>query len=310
MKKIIFLFLICFVFVEKAKAEINDSLFMIVGDRAVTQSDVVNEIKILLILNNESYTDEIRDKLQQIAVNSIIKRTIKEIEVKKNNYFAYNEKDLNNELLRLANNINVDIDTLKNICASNELDFALIVNNIKVDLMWNSIIFQLYKDKLTINKDEIDESLKLKQNKKEVFEYLISEILIANPVGDINAETKKIELKEKIENEGFETVARNLSISESALKGGDLGWVNENSIAKKVKPSIINTSLGGLSEPVVLTDGILFFKVRDKRKVEKKLTLEEEKNELVNLEKVKILKMHSLTHYDKLKRTISIKFLQ
>jgi len=94
------------------------------------------------------------------------------------------------------------------------------------------------------------------------------------------------------------------------LKGGDLGWVNENSIAKKIKPSIVETLIGGLSKPIILSDGILFFKVRDKRKVEKKLTLEEEKNELVNLEKVKILRMHSLTHYDKLKRTIAIKFLQ
>ena len=300
----------CFTFAEKVNAEINDKLFMIVGDRAVTQSDIVNEIKILLILNNESYTDEIRDKLQQIAVTSIIKRTIKEIEVKKNNYFVYNEKDLDKELLRLAQNINVDVDTLKNICASNELDFSLIENNIKVDLMWNSIIFQLYKDKLTINKDEIDESLKLKQNKKEIYEYLISEILIENNNEDINLDLKEKILKEKIKNEGFETVAKNSSISESALNGGDLGWVNENSIAKKIKPSIVGTSVGGLSKPIILSDGILFFKVRDKRKVEKKLTLEEEKNELVNLEKVKILRMHSLTHYDKLKRTIAIKFLQ
>jgi len=300
----------CFTFVEEINAEINDKLFMIVGDRAITQSDIVNEIKILLILNNESYTDEIRDKLQQIAVTSIIKRTIKEIEVKKNNYFAYNEKDLDKELLRLAQNINVDVDTLKNICASNELSFSLIENNIKVDLMWNSIIFQLYKDKLTINKDEIDESLKLKRNKKEIYEYLISEILIENNDGGINLDLKEKKLKEKIKNEGFETVAKNSSISESALKGGDLGWVNENSIAKKIKPSIVETLIGGLSKPIILSDGILFFKVRDKRKVEKKLTLEEEKNELVNLEKVKILRMHSLTHYDKLKRTIAIKFLQ
>jgi len=309
-KKIIFLVLMCFTFVEEINAEINDKLFMIVGDRAITQSDIVNEIKILLILNNESYTDEIRDKLQQIAVTSIIKRTIKEIEVKKNNYFAYNEKDLDKELLRLAQNINVDVDTLKNICASNELSFSLIENNIKVDLMWNSIIFQLYKDKLTINKDEIDESLKLKRNKKEIYEYLISEILIENNDGGINLDLKEKKLKEKIKNEGFETVAKNSSISESALKGGDLGWVNENSIAKKIKPSIVETLIGGLSKPIILSDGILFFKVRDKRKVEKKLTLEEEKNELVNLEKVKILRMHSLTHYDKLKRTIAIKFLQ
>ena len=32
----------------------------------------------------------------------------------------------------------------------------------------------------------------------------------------------------------------NLSISETALKGGDLGWINENEISKKFKSKIIN----------------------------------------------------------------------
>ena len=40
------------------------------------------------------------------------------------------------------------------------------------------------------------------------------------------------ELKNKIEIEGFERVAKELSISESAMKGGDLGWINENIISE------------------------------------------------------------------------------
>ena len=50
---------------------------MSVGDRPVTQSDIVNEIKIILILTNESYSKEKADLLQEAAVKSIIKRNIK-----------------------------------------------------------------------------------------------------------------------------------------------------------------------------------------------------------------------------------------
>jgi len=38
----------------------------------------------------------------------------------------------------------VDIETLKNICASNNLDFSIIENQIKTELHWNSLIFELY----------------------------------------------------------------------------------------------------------------------------------------------------------------------
>ena len=308
-KKIILIVLISIVCIEKANTEINDSLFMTIGNKAIAQSDIVNEIKILLILNNESYNQEKRDKLQKLSVQSIIKRKVKEIEIERNNFFEFNKKDLNDELIRLANNLNVDVDTLKNICESNELDFAIIEKNIIIELAWNSLIFQLYKNNLTINSDEINEKLKLHKNKKKIEEYLISEILILPIEKDmIESEIKK--LTNEIENEGFEEVAKRVSISESAINGGNLGWLNENSISEKIKPTIVNTPVGELSKPILLPEGILLFKISDKRKIEHNLSLEEQKNELVRLEKIKILQMHSLSHYDKVRRTIAIKFLQ
>ena len=153
---------------------------------------------------------------------------------------------------------------------------------------------------------KIDEQLK---SKKKIDEYLISEILI-KPVEENKLESEIKELKEKINTDGFESVAKNLSISESALNGGDLGWINENSISKKVKKIIINTSVGTVSEPILLSKGILLFKIRDKRKIDDNLDLEERKNKLVNSEKQKILRMHSLTHYDKIRRSISVKLLK
>ena len=100
----------------------------------------------------------------------------------------------------------------------------------------------------------------------------------------------------------------NLSISQTAIKGGDLGWLSESKISKKFKSIIFNTPIGGLSEPMLLREGILIFKVRDKRKVKEKINLEELKNQLVNSEKMKILNMYSMSHYDNLRRSISIKF--
>ena len=82
-KKIILVILISLICLEKANTEISDSLFMTIGDKAIAQSDIVNEIKILLILNNESYSDEKREELHRVSVQSIIKRKIKEIEIEK-----------------------------------------------------------------------------------------------------------------------------------------------------------------------------------------------------------------------------------
>ena len=306
-KKIILLTLISLLCAGNVIAKISDSLYMTVGNKPVTLSDIVNEIKIILILNNESYSEDKRDKLQEMAVKSIINRSIKRIELERNNFFKLNPLDFENEIKNLAININVDIDTLKNICASNDLDFSIIEDRVKADLFWNSLIFQLYKNKLSISSNEINEQLKLAQNKKKIEEYLISEILI-KPIEGENLDFQIKELKNKIKVEGFENVAKTLSVSESSIKGGDLGWVNENIISKKVKSAIVNTPVDAVSEVVILPEGILIYKIRDKRELKNNQTLEETKERLVNLQKQKILNMHSISHYDKVRKTIIINF--
>ena len=307
--KIIFFLLILLIFpLKKVSSEITDALFMTIGNKAITQSDIVNEIKILLILNNESYVDDKRDQLQKLAINSIIKRKIKEIEIDRNQFYQFNEQDLNNELQRLAININTDLETLKNICSSNELDFSIIENNIKTDLSWNGLIFEMYKGKLSIDTDEIEEQLQFIQDKK-TNEYLISEIFVP-PVPENEINTKIKEIMEKINIEGFDVVAKNISISESSSNNGDLGWVDEDKISKKVKKIIQDTKIGKISKPIILREGILFFKVRNKRNANNKLTLEEKKENLVSEQKIKILKMYSLSHYDKIRRSIAIKYLR
>ena len=299
--------IIAFFFLVESNAVIKDSLFATVGNKAITRSDIVNEIKTILILNGQNFSQDYAKQIESAAIQSTIKRNIKQIEIEKYNSLKFNHADLNKELNQLASNINMNLDTLKNTLIANGIDFSNINNQIRTELLWNSLIFELYKDRLSININEIDEQLKLIQNKKEMEEYLISEIIIKTVSKD-KLQSKIKEIKNKISIEGFEKVAINLSISETALKGGNLGWISENVISEIFRSKIINTPVGNISEPIILPQGILFFKLRDKRKLKKFANLEDAKNQLVNAEKTKILKMHSLSHYENLRRSIPIHY--
>jgi len=300
---------------EKAKALqpiktiIKDGLYVTVGNKAITKSDIVNEIKTLLILNNKKFTEDIRMELRQMAIRSLIKRNIKKIEIEKNSFLKFNENDLRNELERVSKNMGVDLKTLKEIFKSNNLDISLLEDQLSTDLLWNSLIFAIYKNRISIDIEEIEEQLKLIEKVKKINEYLISEIVIDTVEKDkVNATIKN--LKDKILIEGFDNVAKNLSISDSASKNGDLGWINENSITDEFRKIIINTTVGDISDPVLSPNGILIFKVRNKKTIEKNIDMELVKEQLVNAEKTKILKMHSLSHYNNAKGSISISFFQ
>ena len=306
-KKIIFFLIITFVLSTNLYAAIKDSLFATIGNKAITRSDIINEIKIILILNGQSYVDKDKESIESSAINSIIKRTIKKIEIEKYKALNFSKKDLENEISSLSKNLNIDSDTFSNIFIANGIDFSIIEDQLKTELLWNSLIFNLYKERLSINADEIEEQLKILQEKKEIESFLISELII-KPVPKEEVKNKVQEIMGKIETEGFEKVARSLSISETSIKGGKLGWIDENEISEIFRAKIKKTTTGNVSEPILMSEGILFFKVLERKKVKMFKDIEQAKKTLINVEKTKILNMHSLSHYDNLRRSVTINY--
>ena len=292
---------------KKIKTSIKDGLYATVGNKAITRSDIMNEIKSILILNNMSYSEENKQELQRMAVKAVIKRNIKQIEIDKKNFLEFNQNDLSYNLERLAKNAGMGLEAFKDVCESNGLDFSVIENQLKTELLWNSLIFYQYGNKITIDIDEINNQLRLNKNKNEFTEYLISEIIVKAVTKD-KLESLVNEIKKKIEIEGFKNTAMKLSISESSINGGDLGWLSENKLAEKFRSILAATPLGGISKAILVNENILIFQVRDKRIIEKEINLEELKNQLVDSEKTKMLNMYSRSHFENLRRLTTIKF--
>ena len=306
-KKIIFGFLILIFFTQNCYGDIQDFLYASVGKKAITYSDIENEIKVILIINNQSFSEEKRKELESTAIKTAIERKIKQIEIEKYSDLSFSNADVKQQLEKLANQINMGLDDFKKIFDVNGIDIELLKNRIETELLWNSLIFKIYKNSLTIDENEIIEQISLIKNKENVSEFLLSEIIF-NLVDKDNFESEAKKIKEKIKSEGFKKVAMSLSIAETAEKGGNLGWISETVMADKFKSVIFNTPVGETSIPILLPNGVLIFKVNDKRSKKVEIDLEKVKNELVNNEKSKLLKMYSLSHYDKLRRSISIDY--
>ena len=306
-KKIIFSLVILLFFTQNCYGVIKDSLYATVGKKAITYSDIINEIKIILILNNESFSEDKRNQLESTAVKTAIQKNIKQIEIEKFSNLNFSNTDVDAELKRLATLTNRSLDDLKKAFYTNGIDIKLVRNRIETDLLWNSLIFQIYKNNLTIDENEINEQLATSKNEKNVNEFLLSEIIF-NLVEKDNFELEVKKIKEKIKSEGFEQVAMSLSIAETAEKGGRLGWISETAITEEFRSNILNTPVGETTKPFLLPSGILIFKVNDKRTKKVEIDLEKIKKQLVINEKSKLLRMYSLSHYDKIRRSIAIDY--
>ena len=142
-KKIIIIIIISSFYLTESNAVIKDSLYATVGDKAITHSDIINEIKIMLILNNQSFSEEKKEYLQSVAIRSVIKTNIKKIAVEKYD-LELNRDEVDKQLKKMASNLNMNLHTFKNIFTTNGIDFSIAADQVQTELLWNNLIFQLY----------------------------------------------------------------------------------------------------------------------------------------------------------------------
>ena len=162
MKLFKFFFVLIFIsfFSSFSNAEIKNEIIATVGNKAVTTLDLIHEVKMLLIINKQPYTDERKAELQSMAMKSIVRRYTQEIEIENYNYENFSEKDIENEIQKICSNLNITKKNLKLIFEKSGVNFSKLIEKIKVDLRWNGLMFEIYKNRLTINMEEINRQLK------------------------------------------------------------------------------------------------------------------------------------------------------
>ena len=143
-------------------SQINNKIIISVGDYAITTVDLLKEIKLIAILSNTDINQKNREKIKGVAVKSLIKRNIKESEIKRRNIYKYNKKQLNALILNTSKKLGVDQQGLEEILERNNLSYKELTKRFETDLKWNYMIFQIYKNKISLNTAEIENKIQIK----------------------------------------------------------------------------------------------------------------------------------------------------
>lgn len=273
----------------------------------ITSHDIKNELNYLISLNN-NLTSLGNNKLNQIAINSAIKEKIKYLELI--NYFKLDEDNVEVDeivLKELFTRLNIkDLDSLKRYFTSYNLNLDQVKFKIKVELFWNKLIFDKYQKNISINKNELKNKLinDLK-NKDLIEEYFLREILFKLEENEILDE-KYENIKETIENTGFENAANIFSISNTAKFGGKIGWVSKIQLSKKITNELDKIEKNNFTNYIPVGNGYLIVKVEDKRQIKSEFDLEKETKILIQKETDRQLNQYSTNYFNKLKKNIFI----
>lgn len=295
-------FLLC---TAQSNAAIYNKIIAAVGNKPITTYDLHNEMKLLFILHGESSQAIQKDELRKKSFQSLVGKLIRQQAIEEHPDIQFDPNDLDKEIDRTSNYHKMTRGDLENIFKSNDLPFSVFVDKIILDLKWNSLIFKLYKNKITINHTEITKKLNEIQKKQFVNEYLISEIVI-DAVDSDKLEDAVSMIKTEVKNNGFEKTAMKLSISNSKKNEGNLGWIKETDISKKFKDTIESIPVGSVAKPIVLPKKIIFLKVNGKREIKQKIDLKKIKDSLIVNAKNRSLQTFSVLHFKKLRKSVNV----
>ena len=158
-----FFIVVCFLLQNKiVHSQINNKIIISVGDLPITTLDLLKEIKLIAILSDSDINQKNREQIKELAVKSLIKRNIKESEIKRRNIYKYNKKQLNALILNTTKKLGVDQQGFKQILERNNLSYNELIKRFETDLKWNYMIFQIYKNKISLNAVEIENKIQTK----------------------------------------------------------------------------------------------------------------------------------------------------
>ncbi len=307
MKKKLLIFFFLFLSTEQLMSETNNGIVITVGNHPITRFDLIKEIKFIAVLSNININKSNREEIKNLAIQTLIKRSIKQNEIDRLKITNYNPKDLENQISSLSNNLGLDRNGFKTLLTENNLKYEDVIKGLEVDLKWNTAIFKLYKNKITLNTIEIEDKLNSELEKIKLDKtVLLSEIQVNVLAEGLEATTEKIFAK--ISQSGFENTAKELSISASSQNGGNIGWIKESKLSKEIYENIKNLKKGDIGKPISAGESIIFIKKIDERDTSAP-DLETIKKRIVYQEKMKKLDMFSNSHYSDLERRTKVRFL-
>ena len=298
----IFFYIIISIFFFNSTYSIESKIIYKIQNEIITNIDLKNEFKYLLVLNNR-LKDIDKDTAFLISKESLIRDKIKKIEIMKNfknlkidqKYEDILIKDI---YLKLGlDNKDQFIEYLKEY----DLKLKNIIEKITISALWNDLIIRKYSAKIEINEKKIKNKIDL-INQQTTRDFLLSEIVYeVKNKEEINK--KFIEIKKSIKDIGFENTVSLFSISDSAKTGGNIGWVNEKSLSQDILKNIEKIE-GNLTQPIILPNSILMLKINEIKKSTLKIDYDIELKKAIDYERNKQLNQYSIIYFNKIKKNL------
>lgn len=231
----------------------------LVNGDIISSNDLQSSVNMFIVNTGILYNAKTKDMIMQRVMQSLIDEKLKIVEARKNG-ITIPEKEIQASLAAFAKSNKIPLEKLEQVLALDGVNISSLKTKIEADAAWQKLISKKAGAYAQVTPAEIKQEKKDIEQDLQKSRYMISEIVIpvknARSIEDLVAVLR--------EDPRFELYAMQFSESASAGRGGNLGWVNKETLNEKLVKQLEKMKDGAVSDAVRIGDKYYIIKLMAK----------------------------------------------
>ncbi|WP_029603894.1 peptidylprolyl isomerase [Kozakia baliensis] len=247
----------------------EDEILAIINGQVLTERDVDNRGRLFALSTGLSISPGLMQRLRPQIIHQLIDERIKTQEILKR-HINIEPEQIAQAIGGIESRNGMQKNALRNRLAQDGVSLTTLIDQIRVQLGWMQVLREEIGGRGRITARQIaqrEEALRSEEGRPQ---YNISEIFI--PVADPRHSESELEFTKTIITQlrngaPFPIVAAQFSQSQTALDGGAMGWVQEDSLDPQVVDIVRQMPEGAISNPIKVAGGYVIVTTNGKRTI-------------------------------------------
>jgi len=250
-----------------AFAAVEQRIAAIVNDDVISVQDIDDRLGLVVFTSRIPDAEQARERLSQQVLRGLVEETLQLQEAKRLS-IAVNQGEIDRAVADIADRNKLTAEQLQGLLLENKINPDTLFDQIRAQISWAKVVNQRIRPQVNVTVDQLDIAVQEARRDQGQPEYLLSEIVL--PVDNPSEEPKVAADSQRLfqtlsEGASFDALARQVSASSTARRGGDLGWMQASKLPPELVGALERLRPGDISQPLRSPVGFFIFQLRDRR---------------------------------------------
>jgi peptidyl-prolyl cis-trans isomerase SurA len=241
----------------------------VVNGDVISEADIGNRARLFAISTGLPLSPDVIDRLKPQIRRQLIDERLRVQEAQRRK-IVIADAQIAGAIKEIESRNNMPAGALRAKLSSDGVSVRTLIDQIRAQLAWSQLLREIAADRMNISPADIADQQKLAAQQVGQTEYRLGEIFI--PVDDPANSADAQRFAETVISElhagaAFGLVAAQFSQTQSALEGGEIGWIQTNQLDPAVARIVTQMPVGAVSNPVRVPGGFDIVSLQAKREI-------------------------------------------